>query len=74
MYIMCVVGRVCVCVCLSAFTHTKVHLTNIARASEARPVLHMTNLNHNTIVVIIFLLLQGPSAVKKSSLPSRSLL
>lgn len=76
MYIMCVVGRVCVCVCvcLSVFTHTKVQLTNITRASEAKPVLHMTNFNHNTIVAIIFLLLQGPSAVKKSSLPSRSLL
>lgn len=72
---MCVVGAcVCVYVCLSVFTHTKVQLTNTTRALEARPVLHMTNFNHNTIVAIIFLLLHGPSAVKKSSLQSHSLL
>lgn len=73
--ILCVLWvHVCMCVCLSVFTHTEVQLTNITRASEARPVLHMTNFNHNTIVAVIFLLLQGPSAVKKSSLPSHSLL
>lgn len=75
---MCVVCVcVCVCFCKSLYAHQstinkydQIFHSHGFGASEARLAnlcTHMTNFNLNTIVAIMFLLLEGLSAVKNSA-------
>lgn len=75
---MCVVCVcVCVCFCKSLYAHQstinkydQIFHSHGFGASEARLAnlcIHMTNFNLNTIVAIMFLLLEGLSAIKNSA-------